>query len=113
MGFGDAIRRLIDPIDPAVLTWLRRELPRLVQSGLIDAAQAEAIARRYSVGPLAAPEDVSPVSAVYESAQVETAPSQAPATSAMTPTLESTVASGAPTLADRAIAAAAELAGRF
>jgi hypothetical protein len=49
MSLGDAIRGLIDPLHPAVRSWLQRELPRLVREGYIDEAQANLIARRYGV----------------------------------------------------------------
>jgi hypothetical protein len=49
MSLGDAIRGLIDPFNPAVREWLRRELPRLVAEGYIEAPQADLIARRYGV----------------------------------------------------------------
>ena len=63
MGVGDAVRRLIDPINPAVEAWLKRELPRLVQAGVITAPQADAIAQRYGLTPLVSPGEVRPVAA--------------------------------------------------
>ncbi|MCC6174622.1 MAG: hypothetical protein IT305_04885 [Chloroflexi bacterium] len=49
MGIGNAIQRLIDPVDPRVTTWLGRELPRLVGDGVITPEQATVIARRYGL----------------------------------------------------------------
>lgn len=49
MSLGDALRQLLDPVDPAVVAWLQRELPRLVAAGILERPQAAAIARRYGV----------------------------------------------------------------
>ena len=67
MSLGDAIRGALDPLDPAVRGWLQRELPRLVQDGIIGAMQADAIARRYGVRVEApAPAAQPPVAAASE-----------------------------------------------
>ena len=63
MSFGNYVRNLIDPPDPAVAAWLRRELPKLVQADVLDVAQADAIAQRYGVGSVAGADTLRPPSA--------------------------------------------------
>jgi hypothetical protein len=87
VSIGDAIRRLIDPIHPAVRDWLRAELPRLVADGYLEAAQADLIARRYGVR-------LDPESLGLPPAEVDDADEADERPGAAAATLEASIAEG-------------------
>jgi hypothetical protein len=87
MSLGDRLRGLIDPLDPAVAAWLRRELPRLIASGVITAEQANAIGNRYGIGAVWV-QNAAPTSSEASPAAAPAAidDGEAPALAASTPT---------------------------
>src|SRR5688500_17674688 len=113
MSLGDAIRGLIDPLHPAVRSWLQRELPRLVREGYLDEAQANLIARRYGVRLVGGAAAEAPTSTLHHApastAEVDAEP---PASAETTTTAAPGPSIGAPGTPIRAAGAPVGAPGR-